>query len=467
MNHLNIIKKCAYAVCTILLTSFLFGSGCVQNNGAEEGSPNFVFILVDDMGWKDVGFIGSEYYETPNIDKLASEGMIFTNAYANAANCAPTRASLLTGQYTPRHGIYTVGSSKRGKSKDRRLIPIENTTILATDHITIAEALKSAGYVSASMGKWHMGNPPTDGPREQGFNLNVGGFNAGHPPHGYFVPYNNSYLSDGPEGEYLTDRLTDEALNFIETNSTNKFFLYLAHYAVHTPVQAKSDLIEKYKEKQGSNGQDNPTYAAMVESVDECVGRLMEKLDELQLAENTVVIFFSDNGGHAAYTDMEPLRGSKGMFYEGGIREPMIARWQGVISPNTQCDIHVISTDFFPTFLDIAGIEKPDNKILDGVSLRPLMNGKNNLSRKAIFWHFPAYLQKYNGGMDEARDELFRTRPVSVIRKGNWKLLMFHEEWVLDGGREKIDNNNAVELYNLADDLSETNNLIKMNIHIQ
>jgi len=437
----------------------LLGNSCSLG----KQKPNFVFILIDDMGWADPGFMGSEYYKTPNIDKASGRGMKFTNAYANAANCAPSRACLLTGQYTPRHGIYTVASSERGKSKDRRLIPVKNTTTLAVDHITIAEVMNSAGYTCGSIGKWHMGNPPANGPCEQGFDVNAGGFEKGSPPGGHFVPYNNPYLPDGPKGEYLTDRLTDEALNFIETNSSRPFFLYLTHYAVHTPVQAKADIIAKYKSIAGSNGQENPAYAAMVESVDQSVGRIMDKLDELQLAENTVVIFFSDNGGHASYTDMAPLRGSKGMFYEGGIREPMFVCWTGTIKPQTQCDLPVIGTDFFPTFLDIANIEKPDSIILDGVSLLPLFKGADSLPRESLYWHFPAYLEKYKGGMDEARDELFRTRPVSVIRKGNWKLLLFYEEWILNGGREKLNSNNAVELYNLSDDLGETINLANEN----
>ncbi len=443
-------------------TGFAYSKIKKHSNEAAD-NPNFILILIDDMGWTDLGFMGSEYYETPNIDKLAKQGMKFTNAYANAANCAPTRACLLTGQYTPRHGVYTVASSERGNSKDRRLIPIENTTTLASDHITIAEVMQSAGYKSASIGKWHLGNPPTHGPVEQGFDVNVGGSKKGSPPGGYFAPYKNLYLSNGSDGEYLTDRLTDEALDFIDTNSTNPFFLYLTHYAVHTPVQAKSDIIDKYKTKIGSNGQDNPTYAAMVESVDQSVGRIMDKLDELQLAENTVVMFFSDNGGHASYTDMVPLRGSKGMFYEGGIREPMIARWLGEINPDTRCEVPVISTDFFPTILDIAGIEKPEDKVLDGESLLPLLKETGSLKRETIYWHFPAYLQKYTGGMDEARDQLFRTRPVSVVRKGDWKLLLFHEEWVLDGAREQIDTNNSVELYNLTQDISEANNVAIIN----
>lgn len=422
--------------------------------------PNIIFIMIDDMGWRDVGFMGSTYYETPNIDKLASEGMIFTNAYANAANCAPTRASFLTGQYTPRHGVYTVGSSARGSSSDRRLIPIENDTTLDSHHITIAEVLSPAGYTSASIGKWHMGTDPELGPIGQGFDVNVAGFSAGSPPGGYFSPYKNPELPNGPTGEYLTDRLTDEALKFIESNKEKPFFLYLPHYAVHTPIQAKDELTEKYQDKPPSNGQDNPKYAAMIDSVDQGIGRIVDKLDELKLTGNTVIFFFSDNGGYAGATSNQPLRGFKGTFYEGGIREPMFVRWPGVVKSGTTCQTPVISTDFFPTILEIAGANKPKGKILDGRSIVPLLKGGKSLGREAIFWHFPAYLQ---GNVEGARDSTFRTRPVCVVRKGKWKLMQFFEEWVLDGGRDAIDTNNAIELYDLENDTSETTNLAGSN----
>jgi len=422
--------------------------------------PNIVFIMIDDMGARDVGFMGSEYYETPNIDNLAGEGMVFTNAYANAANCAPTRACFLTGQYSPRHGVYTVGNSARGSSSDRRLIPIANDTTLDSHHITIAEALGAAGYVSVSIGKWHMGTDPDLGPIGQGFDVNVGGFSAGSPPGGYFSPYKNPELPNGPDGEYLTDRLTDEALKFIDANKDRPFFLYMTHYAVHTPIQAKTDLIAKYQDKPPSNGQDNPKYAAMVDSVDEGIGRMMDKLDELKLTENTIVLFFSDNGGYAGATSNYPLRGFKGTFYEGGIREPMFVKWPGVVKPGTTRDTPVISTDFFPTILEMAGAKKPPGKTLDGESIVPLLKGQTTLNREAVFWHFPAYLQ---GNVAGARDSKFRTRPVAVVRKGGWKLLLFFEEWVLDGGKGSIDTNNAIELYDLESDISETKNLANTN----
>ncbi|MFH1717907.1 MAG: sulfatase, partial [Planctomycetota bacterium] len=400
-------------------------------------------LFIDDMGWRDVGFMGSKYYQTPNIDRLASEGMVFTNAYSNAPNCAPARACLLSGWYGPRHGVYTVDSSDRGQSKFRKLIPIENTKVLDPKIVTVAEAIKPAGYVSASIGKWHLGDDPQSGPCAQGFDVNVGGYSAGSPQKGYFVPYKNPELPDGPQGEYLTDRLTDEALKFIEANKDRPFFLYLPHYAVHTPLQAKADLIEKYKKRPGSNGQNNPTYAAMIESTDQGVGRITAKLDELGLVDNTIVFFFSDNGGVKGITSNEPLRGGKGMLYEGGIREPMVVRWPGGVKPGTTCDCPVIGVDVYPTILEMTGAPRPEGKVLDGESIVPLLKGKKNLNRQALYWHFPAYLQ---GKADGARDQHFRTRPGAAVRAGDWKLIEYFEDGEL-------------ELYNLADDISEQKNL--------
>ena len=392
------------------------------------------------MGWKDVGFMGSTYYRTPHIDKLAAGGMVFTNAYANAANCAPTRACLLSGQYGPRHGVYTVASSARGSSKDRKLIPTPNTTVLDDKNVTVAEVLKSAGYVTATMGKWHLGPDPTT----QGFDVNVGGNTAGHP-RSFFSPYRNKDLPDGPKGEYLTDRLTDEAVKFIKANRNKPFFLYLPHYAVHTPIQAKKDIAAKYAGKPASQGHANAKYAAMIESVDTGIGKIMAALDELNLADDTVVIFFSDNGGVKGITSMEPLRGGKGCYYEGGIREPMIVRWPGKVKAGSRCETPVIGTDYYPTLLGIAGVQKPRGKLLDGVSLVPLLRGTGVLKQRPLFWHFPIYLQ---GRMTGARDPVFRTRPGSVVRLGDWKL----HEYFEDGG---------IELYNLADDIGEAKDLAK------
>ena len=440
---------------SIIACAALAGMGFACKTHAET-KPNIVFILIDDMGWKDLGYMGSEYYETPSIDRLAGQGMIFTQAYANAANSAPTRACLLTGQYTPRHGLYTVGNSDRGQSKDRKLIPVTNTEVISLDKLTINEALKPAGYISAAIGKWHIGNNAKEHGFNIGFDRNELGYAGGH--------FN-------ADGEYLADRLTDEAVKFIVENNPHKtgkpFFLSLSHHAVHTPIQAKEDLIEIYKQKSGVDCHNNPDYAAMIQSVDESVARVNHTLDELGLSENTVLIFFSDNGGHGTYTCQRPLRGGKGMYYEGGIREPMFVYWPGKVKPGSVCDVPVISTDFYPTFLDIAGVEKPGKYTLDGTSILPLLKGEKTIDRDRLFWHFPAYLESYSGLKEDSRDTLFRTRPVSVIRKGNWKLLLFHEEWILDGGRERIPENNSVELYNLKTDISEHNNLCNTEIKIR
>ncbi len=407
--------------------------------------PNVILILLDDFGWKDCGFMGSKYYETPNIDKLADDGMIFTNAYANAPNCAPSRASLLTGQYPPRHGIFTVNSAERGASKDRKIIPVKNKRTLEPEKLTLAEELKNAGYATAAMGKWHMGEGKNTGPLGQGFDLNVGGIHKGHPPAGYFAPYQLPNLSTDDPNEYLTDRLNQEALNFIEKNKNHPFFLYLSHYAVHTPIQGKQAILKKYENKPGSKGQNNPEYAAMIESCDIGVGKILDKLKELDLDDETIVIFFSDNGGVAGITSQAPLRGGKGMLYEGGIRVPLAIRWPGKIAAHSVASDNVIGLDLYPTILDLAKIKSDSRKKTDGVSLKPLLMNQNSLNRKDIFFHFPAYLQGHFD-MSGARDNLFRTRPGGVIISGDWKLIEYFED-------------NDFELYNLKRDISEQNNL--------
>lgn len=424
---------------------FLFAALLFASCTSKSEKPNFIFFLVDDLGWKDVGYMGSKYYETPNIDQLASEGMIFTNAYANAANCAPTRASLMSGLYTPRHGVYTVGNPDRGQSGNRILIPSPNNIVLDGSFVTLAEALKAYGYTNCHVGKWHLGADELTSPEAQGFDVNIAGNHAG-APRSYFSPYKNANLPDGPEGEYLTDRLTDEALKFIESNKENPFFLYFAHYAVHMPIQAKDDITARYESKETDNGQDNPKYAAMVESTDQSMGRIMQKLNDLQLDQNTIVIFFSDNGGHGAVTSQHPLKGSKGMMYEGGIREPMIVRWPEKIRQGTTNNETVIGIDFFPTLVELAGGE-PGNLQLDGESLVPLLLESGSLERESIYWHFPAYLQSYKGIKNpDALTRGWRSVPSSVIRKGDWKLIEDFE----DG---------SLQLYNLGSDISESSNL--------
>jgi len=423
---------------------------------------NFVFILIDDLGWKDVGYMGSTFYETPNIDKLASEGMVFTNAYAAASVCSPTRASIMTGKYPARLKITDwIGGKQKGK-----LLPAEYEHQLPLQEVTIAEAFKETGYVTGFIGKWHLGDKGYF-PEDQGFDVNIGGHAAGQPG-SYFYPYKNKRshyfdvpgLENGKEGEYLTDRLTDESLKFIEKNKNKPFLLFLSHYAVHTPLQSKKELTEKYKKKAEqlppANGpefiperesftkqrQDNPVYAGMVQSTDESVGRVMQKLEELGLTDNTVVIFMSDNGGLStlfrrkwAPTSNVPLRAGKGWLYEGGIREPMIVKWPGVVKPGTVCNEPVISTDFYPTMLEMAGLPLKPKQHQDGLSLVPLLKQQGSLNRKALYWHFPHYHGSGN-------------RPSGAIRAGDYKLI----EWFEDG---------EIELYNLKDDLSEKHNLAR------
>lgn len=436
----------------------IFGVGLTLVGGSwlcaaeEEPRPNIVFILADDLGWTDLRCFGSKYYETPAIDRLAREGMKFTAAYSNGPNCAPTRACLMSGQYSPRHGIYTVGTGARGREQFRKMKPVENKTVLASRYVTPAEILASAGYATAHMGKWHLGSPPSAGPSQQGFELNVAGDQRGSPP-SYFSPYRNPQLKDGPQGEYLTDRLTDEALKFIEANRNRPFFLYLPHYAVHTPLQAKQELIEKYRGRQPAGGHKNAVYAAMIHSLDESVGRILVKLDELELTADTVVIFSSDNGGVGGYaaagvrgardiTTNAPLRGGKGMLYEGGIRVPQIVRWPGVVEPGSVCAEPVITLDLYPTLVEIGGGKIDASQPSDGESLLPLLKsaGKARLDREAIYWHFPGYLQA------SGNRGTWRTTPAAAIRQGRYKLIEFFED-----GR--------LELYDLDDDVSERINL--------
>jgi len=419
--------------------------------GAPARRPNIVLIVADDLGWSDLSSYGSTYYETPNIDSLAASGMRFTAAYA-CPNCAPTRAALMTGRYCPRTGIYTVGSGARGLEKFRKMIPVPNKTELALSEVTIAEELRAAGYRTASMGKWHLGGGKYL-PTNQGFDINVGGNERGSPPRGgYFSPYHNPNLPDGPEGEYLTDRLTAEAVRFIKANRNRRFFLYLPHYAVHTPLSAKQDLVEKWKRKPPVGGQNNPVYAAMIASLDEGVGRVLKTIEETGIAKRTVVLFYSDNGGVGGYrragvvaheiTDNSPLRGGKGMLYEGGVRVPLIVRYPGVTKPGSICHTPVINVDFYPTLLAIAGITRPPVNPIDGTSFLPLLRSEPGAAdkRPPLYWHFPGYLQ------GRQRIGSWRTTPAGAIRVGDYKLIEFFETGKL-------------ELYNLRKDLSEQHDL--------
>lgn len=409
---------------------------------AATAKPNIIYINVDDLGWADLGFQGSKYYETPNIDALAKSGAVFTNAYAPAANCAPSRACCLTGQWPQRHGVYTVNNSDRGKSKTRKLIPTKNTLHIKGDNTTIGEVLKAAGYTTCHIGKWHVTKDPT----KNGFDINIGGNARGGPySGGYHSPFKYPNCVQVKPGEYLTDRLTDEAIGFINEHKKKPFFLHLAYYAVHSPLQAKQEKVSQFKKKQGTKGQNNPDYAGMISSLDDNIGKLIKYLDEQKMLENTLILFTSDNGGVWNTSKQWPLRAGKGSYYEGGIREPLVIAWKGRVKAGQNIATPVTGLDYFPTFLAAAAVKKPEGKILDGSNILPLTQGKDILADRAIYWHFPVYLQ---GGNKDCQDPIFRTRPGSAIRYGNWKLIEYFE-------------NGDLELYHLNKDPGERNNLAK------
>lgn len=419
-----------------------------QTRARVEKRPNLLMIYIDDMGWRDVGFMGSDFYETPNLDQLAGQAMVFSDAYSCAANCAPARACLLSGQYTPRHKIYNVGTRARGKSEFRRLQHIPGTDTLDPSIKTWAQQLKSAGYKTATIGKWHL----SDDPLPFGFDLNIGGSHGGSPPKGYYPPHPDAPgLEDASQDEYLTDRLSDEACKFIEANRDQPWMLYLTHFAVHTPIQAKRDLVAKYRAKPSGTLHQSIEMATMVQAVDDGVGKLMDTLQRLKLADNTILIFYSDNGGHGPVTDMAPLRGHKGTYYEGGIRVPFFVHWPGHIQAGKSSE-PISGVDLFPTLCELAGAELPDQP-LDGKSLVPMLTGKTKTilesGSRPLFWHFPAYLESSRNAelCAEQRDPIFRSRPCSLIRKGNWKLIEYFET-------------GDIELFDLESDIGESRNLV-------
>lgn len=407
---------------------------------ADVPRPNVVLILMDDLGRNDVGCYGSTYHRTPNIDRLAGRGVKFTDAYAACPVCSPTRASILTGKYPARLHL-TDWLPGRPDRADQRLARPAITQHLPLEEVTLAEALKAAGYATGAVGKWHLGGKgflPTD----QGFDVNVAGDQNGSPAT-YFAPFKNKQgrfmigLEQAPVGEYLTDRLTTEAERFIDANKSRPFFLYFAHYAVHIPLMAKPEVIAKYPAGGKPGTQNNPVYAAMVESMDDSVGRIVKKLDDLGLAKNTLVIFTSDNGGlsvqegpHTPATTNAPLREGKGYLYEGGIREPLLIAGPGVAKPGTVCETPVCSIDLFPTILELCGV-RSDAKP-DGVSIAPLLRG-GSIDRDALYWHYPHYANQ--GG-----------RPGGVVRSGDLKLIEFYET-----GRH--------ELFDVRRDIGEKQNL--------
>ena len=418
----------------LLLSALLLLAGSTL---AQDRPPNVVLLLIDDLGWTDLATQGSKFHETPHLDQLARDGMRFTSAYAACTVCSPTRAAVLTGKSPARlHLTDWIAGHQRPFA--RLKIP-DWTQALPKEETTLAEHLKVRGYATASIGKWHLG---PDAPEAHGFDRNLGGYEAGQPP-SYFSPYKIPTLKDGPEGEFLTDRLTEETVGFIREHKDKPFFVYLPHYAVHTPIQAKANVIAKYRAKGPAGHHHDPAYAALVESVDDSVGRLRAVLQELGLTDNTLFIFTSDNGGlshlvgpqgwRRGPTDNSPLRLGKGSAYEGGMRVPLLIAWPGVIEPGSACDTPVISHDLAPTVLAATGITPGAEIVFDGVSLMPLLTQKDILARDAIYWHYPHY---HPGGAS----------PYSALRAGDWKLMLHHED-------------NRLELYNLRRDPGEAVNL--------
>ena len=392
-----------------------------------------MLILADDLGWTDLACYGSKLYETPNIDQLARDGMKFTQAYSACTVCSPTRAALLTGKNPAR--LHITDWIPGQMPENPKLIVPDWTKYLPLEEITIARALKEWGYATASIGKWHLGGEDYY-PDKHGFDINLGGTDKPNTEH-YFSPYGIPTLPDGPKGEYATDRLTSEAIRFIEANQDKPFFLYLPHFAVHLPLQAKQALIKKYQAKiKPGMAQNNAVYAAMVDSLDQSVGRIREELKKLKIDDRTIVIFASDNGGRVPTTSNLPLRVGKGSCYEGGTRVPLIIDWPGVTKPGSVCDTPVISMDLYPTIAELAGATGAEKNAMDGVDLASLLHQSGKLERDELFWHYPHYQHYQLGG----------ATPYSAIRKGDFKLIEF-----LDDMR--------VELYNLTDDIGEQHNL--------
>ena len=440
-----------------LLIPALFYVACAgPGRVTAPGETNFVFFLVDDLGWTDIGCFGSSFYDTPNVDRLAASGQRFTNAYAACPVCSPTRASIMAGKYPARMATtdYFGAAQPGGWRRNTQHLPASYEDRLAHEEVTIAEALKESGYATFFAGKWHLG-PEGHWPESQGFDVNQGGITRGGPYGGkrYFSPYGNPRLEDGPEGEHLPARLAAETVKFIEERQDEPFLAYLSFYSVHTPLISREDLKEKYKARKAERGlkaewgeegsrkvrhvQEHAVYGGMVEAMDLAVGEVLDALERLGLAEDTVVIFMSDNGGLSTSeghpTSNLPLRAGKGWIYEGGIREPMVIRWPGVTDPGTVCEEPVTSTDFYPTMLEMAGLPLRPEQHLDGVSLVELLEEGEAPAREAIYWHYPHY-----GNQGSA--------PAGAVRAGDWKLI----EWYEDG---------ALELYDLSTDIGEAKDL--------
>ena len=435
---------------------FLTLNACQPKETEEPQKPNILFILADDFGYHDMSVMGSEFYETPNIDRIASEGMIFTDGYAACQVCSPSRASIMSGKFTARHGITDwigarTGEEWRKQGRHNQLLPPEYVHNLPHEYVTLPEALKEAGYKTFFAGKWHLGSKGS-WPEDHGFDINKGGWDKGSPMGGFYAPWENPRLESGPDGESLTMRLAHETANFLEEHQDTSFFAFLSFYAVHAPLQTTEEKWAKYRAKAEQLGiaetgfemghflpirqvQDHPVYAGLVETMDDAVGVVLNTLDELGLDENTIVIFTSDNGGVAAgdafATSNHPLRAGKGYQFEGGIREPYFIKMPGM-KGGQKNTTPVTGTDFYPTLLELAGADLRPEEHTDGVSLVPLLNS-GTIDERPLIWHYPHYGNQ--GG-----------QPSSIIRLSKWKLIHYYED-----GRE--------ELYNLETDIEETTNL--------
>ena len=430
--------------------------GC-QPKSEDESKPNFLFILADDLGYHDLSCMGSSYYETPNIDRISNEGMTFVQGYAACQVCSPSRAAIMTGKYPSRLGITDwigakTGEAWREANRFDKLLPAANNTHLPFEDISLAEAMKSAGYKTFFAGKWHIGSEGSY-PENHGFDINKGGWEKGSPIGGFFSPWTNPRLDNTDPGENLSMRLARETEHFIRQNRDQPFFAYLSFYAVHGPIQTTERKWKKYRDKANQMGladhgfemerhlpirrtQDNPVYAGLVETMDDAVGVVLNALDDLGLDKNTVVIFTSDNGGVAsgdAFSSSNlPLRGGKGYQWEGGIREPYFIKVPWINLSGKKTDVPAIGMDFYPTILDLAGLDLLPDQHLDGVSLLPVLKG-DQIAERSLFWHYPHY---GNQGGD----------PSSMIRNNDWKLIHYYED-----GRD--------ELYNIAIDIGEQNNM--------
>lgn len=419
---------------TILLFNFCF----VIHGWSQQALPNIIVFFIDDMGSQDLACYGNDFYKTPSIDKLAVNGVRFTNAYSSCTVCSPTRASLMTGKYPAR---LQITDWIQGHKKPFAKLNVPNWTMyLPLEEKTLAESLKEKGYATWHVGKWHLGDKEEYWPESQGFDINIAGNFKGAPIrnkeyNGYFSPYGLLRLTDGPKDEYLTDRLTDEAIQLIKNSKSQQpFFLNLAHYAVHTPIQGKAEKTAKYKKilNGEKHPQKNPEYAAMIESVDESIARILKVLEEKSLLENTVIIFAADNGSLASVSTSKPFRKGKGWAYEGGTRTPLIMYWKGNIEGGKVIDEPVITMDIYATIMNIVNAKLP--KRTDGVSLLPVIY-QNKQYNRPLFWHYPHY---------------HNDKPHGSVRYGDWKLIQYFED-------------NRYELYNLKEDIGETNDLSSKN----